>query len=471
MKNNLSNISNKQSKTTAKPKQFLGKRWLSSLLLGTISALTAVSVSAAERVMFNYGPLLLEVEISSLEKFAKEGKINRQLEFYIGRVDEETQEAFRLALTRRQEVNPVELYRFFKTPMGEEILDRIGNLVTIPGGRNGKFAIRAAIGKAAFDKEEGLTLLNFLRQFPTDIYLDTDRIFELADSVGGLVRETDLVVAQMQELSLQEAKKDRTIDYSKLTDLRVAGNYEYIKRTFKVFDRSRNRKFQVDIYKPTTWREGKTPVIVASHGLASNRQHFAKIARHLASYGYVVAVPEHLGSNYTHFIEMLQGYNREIFKLNEFIDRPKDISYILDELEKRNQREFEGKLDLERVGVLGHSFGGYTALALAGGEINFEQLKEDCERTIWSPNLSLLLQCRALKLPRQNYDLRDRRVAVAMVVNPVNSTIFGEKGLSKIKIPLLFASGSDDSATPAVIEQVLSLTWLTGADLYLILLE
>ncbi|MGK7916514.1 MAG: alpha/beta hydrolase [Prochloraceae cyanobacterium] len=27
--------------------------------------------------------------------------------------------------------------------------------------------MRAALGKAAFDTEQGLTLLNFLRQFPT----------------------------------------------------------------------------------------------------------------------------------------------------------------------------------------------------------------------------------------------------------------------------------------------------------------
>ena len=462
---------NKPGKKTAKLKHFWGKRWLGSLILGIIPVFTAVPATAAERVMFNYGPLLLEIEVSSLEQFAKEGKINRELAFYMKRVDEPTREAFRMALNRRQEVNAIELYRFFKTPMGEEMLDRIGNFVTIPGGRNGKYAIRAAIGKAAFDRKEGLTLLNFLRQFPTDIYLDIDRIFELADSVGGLVAETDRVVGQIEQLSLKEAKSDGIIDYSQLPDLRSAGQYEYSIQTLNVFDRLRNRKFEVDIYKPTALREGKTPVIVASHGLASNRKHFEKIARHLTSYGYVVAVPEHIGSNYTHFTDMLEGLNRSIFNLNEFIDRPKDVSFVLDELERRNQREFKGKLDLERVGVLGHSFGGYTALALAGAEINFEQLEKDCDREMWSPNLSLLLQCQAIKLPRQTYNLRDPRVGVVMVVNPVNSTIFGQKSLSSIEIPLMFASGSDDPATPAVIEQVQSFTWLTNQDRYLLLLE
>jgi len=451
--------------------RFWGKRWLSALALGIIPTMIAMPVRAAERIMFNYGPLLFEVEVSSLEKFAKEGEINRQLGFYLRRVDEPTREAFRQALIRRQEVNPVELYRFFKTKMGEEMLERIGNFVTIPGGRNGKYAIRAALGKAAFDKEDGLTVLNFLQQYPTDIYIDTDEIFKLANLIGGLVEETDRVVAQIQELSLKEAKSDRIIDYSKLPDLREVGEFEHTVQTVKLFDRARNRRFQVDIYKPNTFRDGKTPVVVASHGLASNREHFKKIAEHLASYGYVVAIPEHEASNYTHFIEMLEGYNRNIFELAEFIDRPLDISYVIDELERRNEREFQGKLDLENVGVLGHSFGGYTALALAGAEINFEQLKTDCNRPIWSPNLSLLLQCRALELPQKNYNFRDRRVGSVMVVNPVNSSIFGEKSLSKIEIPLMFAAGSDDPATPVVIEQIQSFTWLTGRDRYLILLE
>lgn len=448
------------------------KRWLSALALAIIPATAAIApVKAAERVTFNYGGLLFEIEVSSLETFAKDGKIDRGLGFYLGRVDKETQAAFREALKTRQDVNPVELYRFLKTPMGEEMLDQIGNLVTIPGGRNGKYAIRAALGKAAFDKEEGLTLLNFLRQFPTDLHLDTRRILELTSSVANLINETDKVVAEIGALSSKEAKTSRQIDYTKLPDLRVAGQYEYQKQTLKLEDKSRNRKFPVDIYKPKTWRGEKVPVIVASHGLASNRQHFATIAAHLASYGYVVVVPEHVGSNFTHFMDMLDGLNRNIFELNSFIDRPKDISYILDDLERRNENEFQGRLDLKKVGVLGHSFGGYTALALAGAEINFAQLEKDCDRTVRAPNLSLVLQCQALKLPRQNYNFRDPRVQVIMAVNPVNSSIFGQESLSKVQIPVLFGSGSRDPATPAVFEQVQSFTWLTGADKYLVLVD
>ena len=450
---------------------FSWQRWIHSLALATIPAIfSVIPVKAAQTIDFTYGPLGFSIEVESLELFAKEGKINRQLDFYLSRVKPEAREKFRQALLKREDVNPVQLYRFFRTPIGEQILIQVGNLINIPGGGNGKYAIRAALGKAAFDSE-GLTLLNFLRQFPTDIELNTDNILQVRDLVQLLVRGTKQMEREMAKLSSNEAANSQSVDFSKLPDLRLPGKYGYIKETITLNDTSRQRQLTVDIYKPETWRGENTPVVVASHGLASNRQNFEEEAKHLASYGYVVAIPQHPGSDSTYLKDMLQGYYTDVFNLNEFIDRPLDISYVLDELERRNDTEFEGRLNLESVGVMGHSFGGYTALAIAGARINFEQLEEDCEKIIWDPNLSLLLQCRALKLPRKNYDFRDRRVKAIMVINPVTSSIFGVKGLSTIKIPVFIGAGDRDPATPAAIEQIRPFTFLTTSDRYLALLK
>ncbi|MGK7916512.1 MAG: alpha/beta hydrolase [Prochloraceae cyanobacterium] len=455
-----------------KPQHFYWQRWIPSLALTTISTIfSIIPVKAAQTIDFYYGPLGFSIDIESLELFAKEGKINRQLDFYLSRVEPEAREKFRKALLRREDVNPVELYRFFRTPIGEKILIQVGNLINFPRGGNGKYGIRAALVKAAFDTEEGLTLLNFLRQFPTDIELNTNNILLVRDLVQLLVRGTKRLEQEMASLSSQEAANSTPVDFSKLPDLRLPGKYGYIKQTLTLNDTSRQRQLIVDLYKPQTWREGKTPVVVASHGLASNRQYFKNGAQHLASYGFVVAVPQHPGSDSIYFEEMLQGYHRKIFKLNEFIDRPLDISYVLDELERRNDTEFEGRLNLEAVGVMGHSFGGYTALTIAGARINFERLKQDCDKIIWDPNLSLLLQCRALNLPRQSYDFRDRRVGAIFVLNPVTSSIFGAKSLSEIQIPVLIGAGDRDPATPAAIEQIVPFTFLTTSDRYLALLK
>jgi predicted dienelactone hydrolase len=256
-----------------------------------------------------------------------------------------------------------------------------------------------------------------------------------------------------------------------MTDIRQPGNLGFQKETFTLTDSSRNRSFYVILYKPQQWREGKTPVVILSHGLASNPEDFEGVAQYLASYGYVVAIPQHPGSDTKQAKALLEGYSREVFELNEFINRPKDISYVIDELERRNQSEFEGRLDLENVGVAGHSFGGYTALAVAGAVIDFDYLQKICDRLYGGLNTSLLLQCKALKLPRQTYNFRDHRVKAVIGANPVNSGIFGQKGLSEIQIPILLLSGNYDPATPAVFEQLRSFIWLTAPDKYLVLAE
>jgi predicted dienelactone hydrolase len=120
---------------------------------------------------------------------------------------------------------------------------------------------------------------------------------------------------------------------------------------------------------------------------------------------------------------------------------------------------------------MGHSFGGYTVLALAGATIDFDNLKKNCDQKVWGPNLSLFLQCRALALPRQDYVFRDERIQAIIAMNPINSAVFGEKGLKKIKIPVVFGAGSNDPAAPAAIEQIKAFIWLEPVDKYLFLVE
>jgi predicted dienelactone hydrolase len=283
---------------------------------------------------------------------------------------------------------------------------------------------------------------------------------------------TEILSNEIKQLSLQEATATPPTDFAKLTDLRKPGTLGVQpKQTWMLKDSSRDRKFYVDVYKPQTWRDGKTPVVIFSHGLASRPEDFAKRAEHLASYGYVVALPQHPGSDTKQTEALIKGYSREIFDLNEFINRPKDISYAIDELERRNQSEFQGKLDLESVGVAGHSFGGYTGLAVAGAEIDFQNLEKDCKRQFGVLDTSLLLQCRALTLPRQTYSFRDKRVTAVFTENPVNSSIFGSTGLSKIEIPVFIAGGNYDPATPFVFEQVRVFPWLTTSNKYLAMSE
>jgi predicted dienelactone hydrolase len=447
------------------------RNWREFLALGTFfTLLNAIPVWAAEKLYLTYGPMKLSVSVASLETFAKEGKINKDLEFYLGRATPEQQAKFREALLERADLDPLLVSRFFNTEIGEDILAQIGKFITIEGGSNGKYALRGALVQAALDPQ-GLTLLNFLQKLPTNMQLQGELMLDGAEAAEKVILATEGCIEEMKKLTVMEAKAGSPVDFSTLPDLRQPGGYGVEKETWLLADESRKRQFYVDVYKPQRWRAGKTPVVIISHGLASRPEDFAKEAEHLSSYGYVVALPQHPGSDTQQAKALLEGYAREVFDLNEFINRPKDISYVIDELERRNQDQFEGRLALDSVGVGGHSFGGYTALAVAGAEIDFENLEQECKRQLSGLNTSLLLQCRALALPRQAYNLRDSRVQAIYAVNPVNSSIFGQKGLSKIQIPVWIGAGTYDPATPLVFEQVRSFLWLSAPNKYLAVVE
>ena len=217
---------------------------------------------------------------------------------------------------------------------------------------------------------------------------------------------------------------------------------------------------------------------MTSHGVAEDRQIFAYLAKHLASYGFAVAVVEHIGGNANRFKQYFSGLDPAP-AATEVLQRPRDVSFVLDELQRLAVNDSTlRQLDLQQVGVIGHSLGGYTALALAGATIDFERVKQDCNPNRWhslsereSLNLSVLLQCRVQELPPSRYALQDPRIKAIFAINPLNSTIFGQRGMSQIRVPVFLMGGSDDIVTPAVPEQIYPFTWLQTSEKYLAILE
>jgi len=444
--------------------------WAVSLI--AISTLSSAStVNAAENISVTFGILEASIRVSSLETFAKDGTISRDLELFLGATSPEEQLQLREALTKPVKVSPVYLSRFFNTDMGERILTQIGSIMNLQSGLNGKLGIRSALVASAFEPE-GFTLLGFLQKFPTNIRLRGELILRLSDIVSQVVSATTIVSQTLEELTLAETKSNPPIDFSKLPDLRKEGEFGVQpKQIWILTDASRNRKFYVDVYRPMRSPSKPIAVLILSHGLGSRPEDFDIRAKHWASYGYVVALPQHIGSDFRQIQALRDGLSNQLFDANDFIDRPKDISYVIDELARRNNSEFQGKLNLESVGVAGHSFGAYTAFAVAGAEIDFDNLEKDCGRELLNLNLSLILQCQALTLPRQKYTFRDPRVGAILATNPLGSSIFGKKGLSMIQIPVMTIGGSYDPAAPAVFEQIQAFPWFTTPNKYLALVE
>ncbi|WP_413166065.1 alpha/beta hydrolase [Capilliphycus salinus ALCB114379] len=450
-----------------------------------ISLLSALPTQAAERVYLSFASANVSVSVEALEIYAKEGKIqDSELQNYLLLLSADDQEQFRNLLLDSYKFDPLMVSQFLNSPTGQIFLEKLGDLIQAKLNekgtitlRNGSDAIRTALIKAAQDPE-GLTPLNILRYFPSEgIQVNTQLLFELRDQITTLSRETEAVIDKIVKISNDEIASEPLADYTQKPDIRHSGPYSTLKRTILLNDRQRNRKILVDVYVPAPLEQvnqGKPnsiPIIVVSHGLAANRTDYAAFGEHLASYGFVAALIQHPGSDTDQIQALLSGRATDVFKVSEFVDRPADISFLLDSLERRNQDEFDGQLNVNQVGVAGYSFGAYTALAIAGAEIDFDNLQADCSSEFDSPNLARLFQCRALELPRKSYQFRDERVKAIMPINPVNSSIFGEQSLSQISIPILWKTSGEDKVTPVAWEQVRSFTWLTTPDKYLLLAE
>jgi predicted dienelactone hydrolase len=451
------------------------RRSIASKYLG-LFAFTAVCTAApalgADRIYVTYGPLEVSVPIESLALFAKEGKIDSNLDGFAQYAKKTQLAEIRTALQARAEISPVTIAQFLYTPQGEVLLERLGRVIQTKARQPGFYAIRAALILAASD-EEGLTILNVLRKFPTyGIRIDINGSLGIASELTSLINRSNRTIAGVAQLSEAEAASEPAIPPAEMLQIQEKGPYNWKKSSVTLTSPNRDRTFDIDIYLPQRSQQ-PAPVVVISHGLGSDRISYEYLAKHLASYGFAVAVPEHPGSNAQQIQDLVTGRAKDVAEPAEFVNRPLDIKDLLDYLTKLSTTNpaYRGQLDLQRVGVIGQSFGGYTALTLAGAQINFAQLDKDCKLENETWNLSLLLQCRARGLDRNQYNFGDPRVKAAIAINPIVSSILGEKNLSQIKIPVMVIAGTADTVAPALLEQIQPFTWLTSPNKYLVLMN
>lgn len=442
------------------------------LLVFTAVCTAAPAAWGAERIYVTYGPLEVSVPIESLSVFAKTGKIDSNLDGFAQYAKKEQLAQIQRALQARAEIRVVTIAQFLYTPQGEVLLERLGRVIQTKARQPGFYALRAALILAAADPE-GLTVLNVLRKFPTyGIRIDIARGLGIAEKLTALVNRSNQAIAGVAGLSLAEAAAEPAIPPGEMLQPQLPGPYTWKKSSVTLTSPNRDRTFEIDIYLPNG-NPRPAPVVVISHGLGSDRISFQYLAKHLASYGFAVAVPEHPGSNAQQIQDLVTGRAKEVSEPEEFVNRPLDIKDLLDYLTNlaATNPAYRGQLDLQRVGVIGQSFGGYTALTLAGAAINFAQLDKDCQSENDTWNISLLLQCRARGLDRNQYDFSDPRVKAAIAINPIVSSILGETNLSKIQIPVMTIAGSADTVAPALLEQIQPFTWLTSPNKYLVLMK
>lgn len=136
-------------------------------------------------------------------------------------------------------------------------------------------------------------------------------------------------------------------------------------------DAKRDRDVPVTIYAPEG--AGPFPIVIFSHGLGGSRDGYEYLGRHWAEHGYICVHLQHLGSDDAVWRNApLLGRTKTLAKAaanpQNAVNRTADVSFALDELERLNQSAspWQQRLALDQIGVAGHSFGAYTALAVAG---------------------------------------------------------------------------------------------------------
>lgn len=451
--------------------------WLSILPL----CLKARPNLAAKRITTFIGPLQISIAVDSLKTFADRGKVNSDLGLILNRLDEPAKAEFRKLLQQRfDNISPSFISRYSRLPIAEGILHQIGEVVQPQPGINGILAMRSATISAAADKQEGLTIINVLRRFPSqNIYLDSGSLLKLGLNLRRLTKYQKVVLAEVMRQSNVEASAS-LVNKDSLPDLSQPGTFKVEKKamSFRI-DRPHAKDIvsvpydlNFELYEPQG-RSTPAPLIVITQGFGATTDTYGYIAQQLASYGYAVASIEHRGTN---LAERLKYPNTKLTSWitpSEFISRPLDVTYLLDKLESLVAEDlaWKNRLDLDRVGVFGYSFGGYSALAIAGAEINLPRLEAECSTEELNPVISFYFQCQAKYLAPYSSKLKDPRIKAVFSVYPLTNPIFGKSGMSAIDIPTAIIAGSNDNVSPPVQNQIHPFLWLKTADKYLALIS
>ncbi len=456
------------------------------ICLGGLSAISVLvsahaPVMAAERLYVRYSIFERSLSIADLQAYVKHGRRSPQLDTYLRFLRPAQQQQLRSLLQERLQLEPVSVAQFLYSPIGERLLRRLAQVIR-PTDQVSFYGLRSALILAAADPE-GLTLMSLLRHYPgPTLRVDLVKGLEIFASIQHFVAQTNQALTAVQAQSEAETAQSPLRLPPPLRDLQDSGPFNWNKVSLKLTDNSPQRldltgaarSFAAEIYLPSLPQIQPQPVVVISHGLGSNLQSYAYLAEHLASFGFVVAVLEHPGSSTDQLVAWLKGAGKLPIQPAEFVDRPLDIKFLLDELERRSQSDpaFRDRLNLQQVGLIGQSFGGYTVLALAGAKINLAHLHQVCNSQLdTSLNLALLFQCQSLELPQREYDFADPRVKAVIAVNPIISGMFGSASLAQVKLPVMVIAGSADTFAPPLPEQIQPFTWLASPARYLVTMD
>jgi predicted dienelactone hydrolase len=252
---------------------------------------------------------------------------------------------------------------------------------------------------------------------------------------------------------------------STVADPAAAGPYGVGFRTIQIVDASRNRPLDVTIWYPTApgvtgtparyallptvytdskvaiadapiVADEKLPLLIYSHGSGGLNFISAFITEHLASQGFIVIAANHTGNTaIDNFVNAMVSQDQ-----ND-MNRPADITAEIDGVLARNADSADplhNKIDPDRIGLFGHSYGGYTALATVGGH---------------STSLGSTVP--------------DKRIKAVIGLAPYTTRLTAAE-LAAVDVPTMMLVGTKDITTPANTNAEVAYDSISGRPLVLV---
>jgi len=186
----------------------------------------------------------------------------------------------------------------------------------------------------------------------------------------------------------------------------------------------------------------RKPSLPFTHGNQGLGMQSFSLTEHLASHGFVVVAPNHEGNTIFD-----SPSDEEVAQIS--LDRPLDIVYAMQQIISSNaqpENDFFEAIDLEAIGISGHSFGGYTTILLAGADVDVSAAQARCDAgtpgDIFCPYLTYWDSEENIKRPAGANVFK-----AALALAHGGYAAFGDEGMAKVDMPVMLMGGSLDDFT------------------------
>ncbi len=205
--------------------------------------------------------------------------------------------------------------------------------------------------------------------------------------------------------------------------------------------------------KPTDKTE--LPLIIMSHGTGGSALQMLWIAEKLVKNGYIVIGVNHHGNTAIEPKKYAEGYML-------WWERTQDLSVVLKKISVDS--EWSSYIDKNKIGVVGFSLGGYTAISALGGITDKSLFSKFCQSSEkdftcdaqqeFSTIVDEFIKVKHTKrvkesMLRQHQSYKIDQIKAAFVLAPAVVQSFTKESLQSIDVPVSVVVGSKDQIAPA----------------------